>query len=189
MPTAEAPEQVPSSSLRSRITCWRERTPGRATNPPGPSRQAGMLLPARSAPDGHSRRNAVGRVGVKLIAAPDAPHWGVVLVRTASGRFSSGRVRTASTFTCLSREHPTCPARPRDPGRGEPRPRWPASSGGGGRGGRVAGQPRAGLRTARYPAWAPGQAERAAITARTTRQRASTGRTGGRRPHPGKDPL
>ncbi len=32
-------------------------------------------------------RNAVGADGVKLVAAPDAPHWGEVLVRIASGRF------------------------------------------------------------------------------------------------------
>lgn len=174
------PGRFPALAWTPRCIRSRERTYGR---------QVGFWLPARSASDGHSRRNAVGRVSVKLVAAPDAPHWGEVLVRIASGPFPSARERAASTFTCLSREHPVCPAHTREPGEAEPRSRWPASSGGGRRRGRVASRLRAGWHTARYPAWVATQTERAAYTAVTMRQRASTGRTGGRCPHPWKDPL
>jgi hypothetical protein len=142
----------------------------------------------------HCQRNAVGHVGVKLGAAPDAPQWGEVLVRTPSGRFLGARWRATSKITCLSRELPACPAQATNtggvkPGGAEPRSRWPASSGGGGRGGRKACWPEAGLRIARYPAWAVHQANAAANAAKGTRQRASVGRACGQGPHPGKDPL
>jgi hypothetical protein len=136
-----------------------ERTQARALAAPGGSRPAGALLSDRPASAGHCRRNAVGRVGVKLGAAPDAPHWGEVLVRTPSDRFSGARMRAASNFTCLSREHPACPADTTSVGGDvhgsgpEPRLRWPASSGGGRRG-RKTRWPSAGLRIADNPAWA-----------------------------------
>src|SRR5215469_230013 len=63
---------------------------------------------------GHSRRNAVGQLGVKLVAAPDAPPRGRVLVRTLSGRLPSDRWRAISTFICPSREFPVCPALAKD---------------------------------------------------------------------------
>jgi hypothetical protein len=160
-----------------------------------------VQLSARPASAGHSRRNAVGRVGVKLGAAPDAPHWGKVLVRTPSDRFLSNvRVRAASKFTCLSREYRTCLTPVTDPGGGfhgktDPRPRWLASSGGGGRGGRIASRPGADLRIARYPAWTAvrkekgGQAESAAKAAGTTRQRASWHAPCGRACTPGRTPC
>jgi hypothetical protein len=158
-------------------------------------------LSARPASAGHSRRNAVGRVGVKLDAAPDAPHWGEVLVRTPSDRFLSNvRVRAASKFTCLSRDHRARPALATDPGgrvrgKADPRPRWPASSGGGGRGGRIASRPGAGLRIGTHPAWAAvpsgqgGQAESAAKAAGTTRQRISRYASCGRARTPGRTPC
>lgn len=135
-----------------------ERTQARVLAAPGASGPAGALLSDRPASVGHCRRNAVGRVGVKLGAAPDAPHWGEVLVRTPSDRFSSARRRAASKFTCLSREHPACPADTTSVGgdvRGsaEPRLRWSASSDGGGRRGRKTRWPSAGLRIADTPAW------------------------------------
>ena len=168
---------------------------GRVTAVPGRSWLVAAALSARPAWAGHCRRNAVGRVGVKLGAAPDAPHWGKVLVRTPSDRFPCARMCAASTFTCLSREHPACPADPTNVGgnvRGgaESRLRWPASSGGGGRRGRNSSWPAAaGSRIAGISACTSGQAGRAAEAARTTRQRIALDRTGGREPHPGKDPL
>ena len=161
---------------------------------PVASWRAVAQLSARPASAGHSRRNAVGRVGVKLGAAPDAPHWGKVLVRTSADRFSIAQLRAASEFTCPSREHPACPTITIDLGgevygNVEPRPRQLASSGGGGQRGRTASRPEAGLRIARHPAWAslPGRA--GGECRQTTRQRASRDRTCGRDPHPGKDPL
>lgn len=135
-----------------------ERTQARLRAALGPSRSAGALLSDRPAGAGHCRRNAVGRVGVKLGAAPDAPHWGEVLVRTPSDRFLSARRRAASNITCLSREHPACPVDTTNLGgdvraSAEPRLRWPASSGGGGRRGRKSSWPSAGLRIADNPAW------------------------------------
>jgi len=85
---------------------------------------------------GHSRRNAVGQLGVKLVAAPDAPPRGQVPVRTPSDRLPSARWRAISTFICPSREFPVCPALAKDlvdvdpcgtqprPGRSASRPRW-----------------------------------------------------------------
>jgi hypothetical protein len=174
-------------------TCAHERGPAA----PGTFWPAAVELSgcsACSAPERRCRRNAVGLVGVKLGAAPDAPQWGEVLVRTPSGRFSGARWRATSKFTCLSRELPACPAEATrtggvKPGGAEPRSRWPASSGGGGRGGRKACWPEAGLRIARHPAWAAHQANAAANAAKGTRQRASVGRACGQGPHPGKDPL
>jgi hypothetical protein len=190
MSTAKAPRRFPARACIPPADCRCERTHGGATASPGVSRQAGnAACRASPAPAGHSRRNAVGRVGVKLGAAPDAPHWGKVLVRSLSDRFSSSRWRATSKFTCLSREYPLCPALHRNPGGAGPRPRWPASSGGGGRRGQTVGWPEAGLRIARQPAWAVCKAEMAVNTARKTRQRASAGRTCGGDPHPGKDPL
>jgi hypothetical protein len=162
---------------------------------PAASGLAPRQLSTRPASAGHSRRNAVGRVGVKLDAAPDAPHWGKVLVRTPSDRFLSNvRVRAASKFTCLSRDHRARPALATDPGgrirgKADPRPRWPASSGGGGRGGRIASRPGAGLRIGRHPAWTVGQAESAAKAARTTRQRTSRHASCGRARTPGRTPC
>jgi hypothetical protein len=190
MSTAKAPRRFPARACTPRSGSTRERTHGRAAAAPGPSRQVAMALSTSSAPAGHSRRNAVGRDGVKLGAAPDAPHWGEVLIRSLSGRFSSARWGATSKFTCLSRDYQGCRALYRNPGRTEPRPRWPASSGGGRRRGQTTSiQPRAGLRIARYPAWALCKAEMAAQAARRTRQRASADRTCGGDPHPGKDPL
>jgi hypothetical protein len=171
--------------------CAHERGPAA----PGTFWSAVVVLSGCSAPERRCRRNAVGLVGVKLGAAPDAPQWGEVLVRTPSGRFLGGRRCATSKFTCLSRELPACPAQATNtggvkPGRAKPRSRWPASSGGGGRRGRKACWPEAGLRTARYPAWAvQHQASAAANAAGGTRQRASPGRACGQGPYPGKDPL
>jgi hypothetical protein len=135
-----------------------ERTQARASAAPGWSGPAGALLSDRPARAGHCRRNAVGRVGVKLGAAPDAPHWGKVLVRTPSDRISSARVRATSKFTCLSREHPACPAESTSVGghahgSAQPRLRWPASSGGGRRRGRKTCRSWPGLRIAVSPGW------------------------------------
>lgn len=160
-----------------------ERTRERSRAAPGWSCRVVAGLSTRPARAGHCRRNAVGRVGVKLDAAPDAPHWGKVLVRTPSDRFSGARMCAASTFTCLSREHPGCPADIK------PRSRWPASSGGGRRRGRKTSWLSAGLRIAEHSAWAGCQADKTAETVRTTRQRTTRDRTSGRDPHPGKDPL
>jgi hypothetical protein len=162
---------------------------------PVASWRAVAQLSARPASAGHSRRNAVGRVGVKLGAAPDAPHWGKVLVRTPSDRFLSNvRVRATSKFTCLSREHPGCPAPATAPGgmlhgKADPRPRWPASSGGGGRRGRITSRRGVDLRIARYPVWRVSQAESAAKAAGKTRQRASWHAPCGRARTPGRTPC
>jgi hypothetical protein len=174
----------------------RERAYAGVSAQPAPSWLTAAQLSARPASAGHSRRNAVGHVGVKLGAAPDAPHWGEVLVRTPSDRFLSNvRMRAASKFTCLSREYRACPVPATDPGgklHGEanPRPRWPASSGGGGRRGRIASRPGVGLRIARkIPVWTVGQAESAAKAAGTTRQRASWHATCGHARTPGRTPC
>jgi len=159
---------------------------GRAGHVPA-GRSAGCHI--SPTPAGHSRRNVVGRVGVKLGAAPDAPHWGKVLVRSPFDRSSSARWRATSKFTCLSRDYLDRPALPRDPGESDPRPRWPASSGGGGRRGQTVSWPKSGPRIGRYPAWAFCKAEMAVNTARK--------RDSGRQPTahaaatrtPGKDPL
>ena len=150
------PNRFPALAYFRRCPSGRERTYAPVSAAPGRFWLVAELLSARSAAAGHCRRNAVGRVGVKLGAAPDAPHWGEVLVRTPSDRFSDARMRAASTFTCLSREHPACPASTISVGgqvrvSTEPRPRWPASSGGGGRRGRKTSRPDAGLRIARHP--------------------------------------
>ena len=196
MSTAEVPQQVSSARLHPCSSRGASVPMGRSSVVPSRSWLCAAWLPARSTPAGHCRRNAVGPVGVKLVAAPDAPPWGKVLVRTASDRFSSVRTRAASKFTCLSREHPVCTALVTDPGEaGQDGPQtWssrPASSGGGSRGGQQAGQPAAGTPVAQQqlPASAMGQAEIAADAAATTRQRASHDRPRGRDPHPGKDPL
>jgi hypothetical protein len=188
------PPRFPGLVRIPRSLARRERTHGRITAAQGWSRAAGALLSGRPASAGHCRRNAVCRVGVKLGAAPDAPHWGKVLVRTPSDRISCARVCATSKFTCLSREHPACPADTTSVGgdvhgSAQPRLRCPASSGGGGRRGRKTSWPLPGLRIAGNPTWTGGQADMAAETARTTRKRAARDRTGGRRPHPGKDPL
>jgi hypothetical protein len=112
----------------------------------------------------HSQRNAVGQVGVKLDAAPDAPPWGQVLVRTPPGCLPSAWRRAISTFICPSREFPVCPALAKDlvdadPCGMTPRPGWPGSRG-----------------ASRWR-WQV-----------ATRQRA-IGRMCSRDPHPGKDPL
>jgi hypothetical protein len=190
MSTAKAPRRSPARACTPHSGSRRERTHGRVAAAPGQSRQAAMPLSTSSAPAGNSRRNAVGRVGVKLGAAPDAPHWGEVLVRSLSDRFSSARWSATSKFTCLSRDYQGCRALYRNPGRAGPRPRWPASSGGGRRRGQTtSSRPEAGLRTATYPAQALCRAEMAAQAARKMRQRASADRTCGGGPHPGKDPL
>jgi len=196
MSTAEVPLQVSSARLHPSLQPRRQRTHGQISVVSSRSRLVAVLLPVRLAPAGHCRRNAVGPVGVKLGAAPDAPPWGKVLVRTASDRFPSARTRVTSTFTCLSREHPVCLALVTDPGETGPDgpqswSRRPASSGGGSRGGQQAGQPAAGtpVTQQQLPASAMGQAEIAADAAATTRQRASHDRPRGRDPHPGKDPL
>jgi hypothetical protein len=190
MSTAQAPRRFPARACTPHSGSRRERTHGRVAAVPGQSRQVAMLLSTSSAPAGHSRRNAVGPVGVKLGAAPDAPHWGEVLVRSLSDGFSNSGWSATSKFTCLSRDYPGCPALNRNPGRAGPRPRWPASSGGGRRRGQTtSSQPGAGLRIARYPAWALCKADTAAQVARKTRQRASADRTCGGDSHPGKDPL
>ncbi len=189
MSTAMAPRRFPARACTPRSGRRRERTHGRATAWPGISRLVGPRCRFSSATAGHSRRNAVGRVGVKLGAAPDAPHWGEVLVRTSSDRVSSARWCATSKFTCLSRDYPACLTLHGDAGGARPRLRWPASSGGGGRRGQTISQPETGLRIATYPALAICKADMAAKTARTTRQRASVGRSADIDPHPGKDPL
>jgi hypothetical protein len=189
MSTAKAPHRFPARACIPCVSRRREHTHGRAMTPPGTFRPVEVALSACFAPAGRCRRNAVGRVGVKLSAAPDAPHWGEVLVRTPSDRFLSARGRATSKFTCLSRELSVCPAMLRHPGGAEPRPRWLASSGGGGRRGQTASWPEAGWRIATHPACAVCKAEMAANAARTTRQRAASGRACGQGPHPGKDPL
>jgi len=108
--------------------------------------------------------NAVGQVGVKLGAAPDAPPWGQVLVRTPVDRFPFARWRAISTSICPLREFPVCPALAKDLGgikpRGpQPRQGWPASCGGS---------------RLRWP---------------TVMRRRAPGRRRGRDPYPGKDPL
>jgi hypothetical protein len=136
------------------------------------SRQVEALLSAPAAHCGCRQRNAVGRCrrnaavrgGVRLVAAPDAPHRGEVLVRTPSDQFVSARRRAILTFICPSREFPVCPALAKDLGgkdiRGQAsRPGWPVSCGGDRR------------------RWQT-----------LTRQRAA-GCRGSRDPHPGKDPL
>src|SRR5580693_5797722 len=83
----------------------------------GGSSRRGRAVPGRlrqGCQDGHSQRNAVGHVGVKLEAAPDAPPRGQVLVRTLSDRLPSARRRAISTFICPSRESPACPVLTRD---------------------------------------------------------------------------
>ncbi len=113
---------------------------------------------------GRCRRNAAGRGGVKLEAAPDAPHRGEVLVRTQTDRFVSARRRAILTLICPSREFSVCPALAKDLGGNDicghaSRPGWPVSCGGDRR------------------RWQT-----------LTRQRAA-GCRGSRDPHPGKDPL
>lgn len=168
------PPRFPGLARTPRSLAGRERTHGRVTAAPGWSWSAGPLLSGRPAAAGHCRRNAVCRVGVKLGAAPDAPHWGEVLVRTPSDRISSARVCATSKFTCLSREHPACPAKTTSVGGDghgstQPRLRWPASSGGGGRRGSKTSRPWPGLRIAGNPTWTSSQADMAAEAARTTR--------------------
>lgn len=148
---------------------------GRLAAAPGWPRTAGALRPDRPSTAGRCRRNAVCRVGVKLGAAPDAPHWGKVLVRTPSDRILVPRMRATSKFTCLSREHPACPAEATNAdghvhGSTQPRLRWPVGSGGGRRRGRKTSWPVPGLRTSGNPAWADCQADMAAYAVRTTRK-------------------
>ncbi len=112
----------------------------------------------------HCQRNAVGRVGVKLVAAPDAPHRGQVLVRTSSECLPSARRRAISTSICPSRDFLVCPALAKDLVNedlcgSQPRPGRPDSCGASGRRWQIA-----------------------------TRQRAAR-RKCSRDPHPGKDPL
>ena len=152
------PPRFPGLARIPRSLAGRERTRGRVAAAAGWSWSLGALLADRPASAGHSRRNAVCRVGVKLGAAPDAPHWGKVLVRTPSDRISGARMRAASKFTCLSREHPACPAKTTSVGghahgSAQPRVRWPASSGGGRRRGRKTCRPLPGLRIAGIPGW------------------------------------
>lgn len=194
MPTADTPAQVSRTRSYPALPSRARAYPRAGNGAQGWSWSPGALLADRPATAGHSRRNAVCRVGVKLGAAPDAPHWGKVLVRTPSDRISVAWMCAASKFTCLSREHPACPAETTSVGgyvQGgmRPRLRWPASSGGGRRRGRKTSWPLPGLRIAGIPALAGSQADSAAKAARTTQQRAARDRTGGRHPHPGKDPL
>jgi hypothetical protein len=146
---------------------------GNALRPlPASSRQVEAPLSAPAAQSGCHRRNAVGRCrrnaagrgGVRLVAAPDAPHWGEVLVRTPIDQFVSARWRAIPTFICPSREFPVCPALAKGPGGKDKcgqvsRPGWPVSCGGD------------------RQRWQT-----------LTRQRAA-GCSGSRDPHPGKDPL
>jgi hypothetical protein len=189
MSTAKAPRRFPARACTPSSGRRRERTQGWVTAVPGVSRSAGRLLPTRSDPAGHSRRNAVGRVGVKLVAAPDAPHWGEVLVRSPSDRFFGARRGATSKFTCQSRDSQVCPSLDRDPGGARPRPRWPASSGGGRRRGQTNSRPEVGLRIAQNAAWTLSQADMAVIAARKTRPRVSAVRTGDGDPHPGRTPC
>jgi len=150
----------------ARLGCPRSRHHADASVAAGMSR-LGRVTGGRSRQCwqcGHSRRNAVGHVGVKLGAAPDAPSSGQVLVRTPPGRLPSAWRRAISTFICPSREFPVCPALAKDlvsadPCGTQPRPGRPDSYGANRRQWQVA-----------------------------TRQRAF-GRTRIRDPHPGKDPL
>ena len=136
------------------------------------SRQVEAPLSTPSAPRGRRQRNAVGRCrrnaaghhGVKLDAAPDAPHWGEVLVRTPTDQLVSARRRAISTFICPSRESQICLALAKDLGDKDtcgqrPSPGWPASGGGG------------------------------RLRWQTLMQKRATGCRGSRDPHPGKDPL
>jgi hypothetical protein len=167
----------------------RERTRGRVRAWPGDPRQVEVPLSAPAAADGRCLRNAVGRVGVKLVAALDAPHWGEVLARTPSDRFSSARRRATSKFSCPSRESPVCPADTGGSGGSEPRRKWPASGGGGRDTGR---QPAGGRPVVREQETRPGRSERPGwrrVAAGTTQQRAVTVFMHGHDPRPGKDPL
>ena len=169
------PPRFPGLARIPRSRAGRERTRGRVAAAAGWSWSPGALLADRPAGAGHSRRNAVCRVGVKLGAAPDAPHWGKVLVRTPSVRISVPRMRATSKFTCLSREHPACPAEATNVdghahGSTQPRLRWPVGSGGGRRRGRKTSWPVPGLRISGNPAWADCQADMAAYAVRTTRK-------------------
>ena len=142
----------------------RERIRGCAGTRPHSSWLVKTALSAPYAPYGRCQRNAVGHVGVKLGAAPDAPPRGQVLVRTPADQLLSARRRAISTSISPSRAFPTCPALAKDPGGEEPRgarprPRWPASCGGSGH------------------RWQ-----------KLARQRA-LGSTCSRDPYPGKDPL
>ena len=67
------PGLLPALGRRERT---RNRAEGAFSGVPGSLAHG---LPARSATDGQLRRNAVGALGVKLDAAPDAPPWGKVL--------------------------------------------------------------------------------------------------------------
>jgi hypothetical protein len=84
--------------------CWRACARGCAAPPPGNPRSAVASLPVRSDLDRRLLRNAVGQVGVKLVAAPDAPPWGQVLVRNPSGWLSACRWCAISTLICPSRQ-------------------------------------------------------------------------------------
>lgn len=152
-------------SLLARLTSPRQRASGASTRAGAPRIcRAGHCQSQRRSQYGHSQRNAVGHVGVKLGAAPDAPHWGQVLVRTPSECLPSARRRAISTSICPSRDFLVCPALAKDlvsadPCGMQPRPGWPVSYGTGGRRWQIA-----------------------------TRQRAARRRCS-RDPHPGKDPL
>lgn len=101
--------------------------------PPGGLQVAVAPLRAGCGEDRRHLRNAVGHVGVKLAAAPDAPPRGQVLVRTPVGRISGGRRCATPTLICPSREFTVCAALAKGHRGRQPRPAWrPVSCGGGG---------------------------------------------------------
>jgi hypothetical protein len=168
----------PGASRQFPLFDWRERTRRTVGAPwPGPSCLVTPVLSAPCGRKGQLRRNAVGAVGVKLVAAPDAPLRGEVLVRTpADLPYGIGRC-TASTDIHVLRGSHVSPALGK---------------------GLVACEPRAG-RSDKHPhalvrgtqvrrAGQDGGAWRAANAADDTRQRASVGRTCGRARTPGRTP-
>lgn len=166
----------------------RECARGCATPAQGNARPAVAPLPIRSDLDRRLLRNAVGQVGVKLVAAPDAPPWGQVLVRNPSGWLSAGRWCAISTLICPSRQSGVCLALARGADNWQPRRRWPVSCGGGGQKWQLAG-----WRCARWQGEIVGSGNGAGPRRRhrPPGQRdsgKSDGRNSGRRPHPGKDP-
>jgi hypothetical protein len=188
------PSRFPASARYPRIASGCTFSRGRGPAALGAVRPVAVVLSGCPAPERRCQRNAVVPVGVKLGAAPDAPSWGEVLVRTPSDRFLRARRGVTSKFTCLSRELPACPA-------------WATGSGGQGQpghhrergglpaavvaaeGGEISAGQKASFRTAQYAAWTGGQAgdgggsRRWNATAGISWPRMRQG------PHPGKDPL
>src|SRR5215472_6080375 len=121
MSAATTRPAMPGVSRKFPTLDWRERT-RRPVGTPW-SGTSGLVMPVLPAPCGRKgqlRRNAVGAIGVKLVAAPDAPLRGEVHARTPAGLPQGVRRCTASTDIHVSRGSHESPALAKGLVAGEP---------------------------------------------------------------------